>query len=130
VKSIDTNVVIRFIADDDPLQTCVARSLFRNSEIFVSQTVLIETEWVLRGVLGWDRRRVGSALVTLLRTDRVTVERSSDVLWAIERHAVGADFADMLHVAAARRTAGFATFDRAVAREAGPDSPVPVETLR
>ncbi len=51
------------------------------------------------------------------------------VHWAIGRSAKGADIADMIHIAASRHQAAFATFDRGVARAAGPDSPVPVETL-
>ena len=130
MRAADTNVVIRFVAADDPAQSAVARRFFREGEVFVSQTVLLETEWVLRAVLGWDRRRVATTLTTLLRIGRIAVERSADAIWAVERHAAGADFADMLHLAAARRTSGFVTFDRSVARGAGANPPVPIETLR
>jgi len=130
VRSADTNVVGRFLADDDVAQAETARRWFRQGEVFVSQTVLVETEWVLRSVLGWKRARVARSLSTLLRGAMVVVERSSDALWAVDRHAAGADFADMLHLAAARRGAVFATFDRTLVRDAGASSPVPVETLR
>ena len=57
------------------------------------------------------------------------IHEAALVTWSIERFVEGADIADMIHLVAACRTAGFYTFDRRVARAAGPDSPIPIETL-
>jgi len=130
VRACDTNVVVRAVASDDPLQSPVARRWFDDGGVFLSQTVLLETEWVLGTVMGWKRETVCIALGALLRKTNVMVERGADAVWALQRHAGGADFADMLHLAAAREMSAFATFDRAVAMGAGTHSPVVIETLR
>lgn len=128
MRAIDTNVVIRLIAGDDRRQTEEAERL-RGGGLFVPRTVLLESEWVLRSGFRWSRERVNGALRALLAAPGVTTAELADVVWALERHAAGADFADMLHVAAAQGYDSFATFDRDVERQAGPNPPVPVETL-
>ncbi len=130
MRAADTNVLVRFLAGDDPEQSRIAVRWFTQGDVFVSQTVLLETEWVLRAVLKWEHAKVVQHLSTLLRGSMVVTERASDAAWALERHAAGADFADMLHIAAARRTSAFATFDRALVRDAGSNPPVPIDTLR
>ena len=46
--ALDTNVLIRLIIFDDPMQSGVADDLIRNNRIFISKGVLMESEWVLR----------------------------------------------------------------------------------
>ncbi len=46
--AFDTCLLVRFLADDDPKQADLAESLMRNNTIFLPNTVLLETEWVLR----------------------------------------------------------------------------------
>jgi predicted nucleic-acid-binding protein len=127
VKAVDTNVVARFIMGDDPIQSpqaaeCIARG------VFVSEGVLMETEWVLRAVAGWDRMRVNEALATLLALENVAVARPGDLAWALDRHRDGADWADMLHLIATRGYDAFVTFEKNL-RE-GSQPPVPVEHLK
>ena len=57
------------------------------------------------------------------------VELPSLIQWALERHLAGADWADMLHLIANRKSEAFVTFDRDIEQAAGPDSPVLVRTL-
>ena len=52
MASIDTNVLVRFLTSDDPGQYAKARTLFEREAIFISDTVILETEWVLRTVIG------------------------------------------------------------------------------
>lgn len=48
MKSIDTNILVRYYAQDDGLQSPLALALFRDeSELFVTKTVLLEFFWVL-----------------------------------------------------------------------------------
>jgi predicted nucleic-acid-binding protein len=54
VIAIDTNVLVRFLVDDDKTQAGIAEALIRANEIFLSRTVLLETEWVLRSVYRID----------------------------------------------------------------------------
>ena len=47
--AIDTNIIVRLLTNDDPDQAAKAKSLIEGAEVFVATTVLLETEWVLRG---------------------------------------------------------------------------------
>lgn len=46
--AVDTNIVVRLLVADDPVQSQIAAGLFRQHPIFIALTVLLETEWVLR----------------------------------------------------------------------------------
>jgi len=48
--AVDTNVVVRFLVRDDPKQAARAAELIRDNQIWISKTVLLETEWVLRSL--------------------------------------------------------------------------------
>ena len=46
--SVDTNVVVRLLTADDPKQFRAAEALFAAGPVWISKTVILETEWVLR----------------------------------------------------------------------------------
>ena len=46
--AVDTNIIIRFLTHDDNLQYKKAFSIFNTQEVFIADTVILETEWVLR----------------------------------------------------------------------------------
>ncbi|BBD52751.1 PIN domain-containing protein [Planktothrix agardhii] len=48
IIAIDTNIIVRFITRDDELQYQQSLELFKNKNIFIPDTVILETEWVLR----------------------------------------------------------------------------------
>ena len=54
--AIDANVIVRVLTRDDPGQAERARRLIEVEEVFVSVTVLLETERVLRGAYGYSAR--------------------------------------------------------------------------
>ena len=111
--SIDTNIVVRLLVNDDPLQTARALALFKADTIFVSKTVVLETEWVLRAVYNLDRKKVNASITALISLEDVVVEDEAVLFSAVEAHSNGMDFADALHVASSRRADKFATFDTA-----------------
>ena len=127
--AIDTNIVVRLIVADDERQLEQARALADRTSCYVSLTVLIETEWVLRSAYGYNRMRIVAALVHFYQAFDVTFENAADVRWAFERYAERGELADYLHLSAARTANGFATFERRLAARAGADCPVPIETL-
>jgi predicted nucleic-acid-binding protein len=127
--AVDTNVIVRLIADDDPMQAAQARALADAEEIWVSTVALVECEWVLRSALRWTVPRIADAFEALLLAPGVHVELADHVVWAVARFRGGADFADMILLVAGRETTGFATFDRRLAQLAGPDTPLPIEYL-
>ena len=113
---------------DDFRQVDRIDALVAGGDLFVAMTVVVELEWVLRGVYKLARQDVAGLLMRLTEIDGIVVEDKPGVRWAIERHAAGADFADMIHLLA-DGPRGFVTFDKRLARDAGETSPVPIETL-
>ena len=126
---VDTNILVRLIVADDEQQMAYALELAERETFFVSFTVLIETEWVLRSRYGYDRERIVTALTALDALIDLHFEHHDDVRWAIDRYAAAGELADYLHLAAARRVGRFATFEKRLARRAGGQAPVAIETL-
>jgi predicted nucleic-acid-binding protein len=111
--AIDTNIAVRLLVNDDPLQTRKVVALFTANEVFIPKTVVLETEWVLRSVYQLELTCINEALRALLSLERVIVEDEAEVFTALDAHAKGMDFADALHLASSERADSFATFDRA-----------------
>ncbi len=129
--ALDTNVVVRLLTADDPGQVETARKALGNASLFVSKSVLLETEWVLRFSYELDRRRIGDALRKLVRYRRIEVEDLPAVVEALAWHAEGMDFADALHLASSKPATRLVTFDRQLAAAAEALGCVPrVELLR
>jgi predicted nucleic-acid-binding protein len=129
VNAIDTNVVLRVILWDDPVQSPVATACVE-AGVFVSDGVLMETEWVLRSQVKWRRIQVNDALKAFLALATVSIAQPERIAWALDRHRRGADWADMLHLIAARGNHAFITFDADVGKYAGNEPPVPVQVLK
>jgi len=115
---VDTNVVVRYLTNDDPAQAARARRLLAQHEVFVPLTVLLESEWVLRGVFGFPPADVVRSLRALAGLPRVTIESPGTAAVALDWAEHGLDFTDALHLAAAQAHNGFATFDKALVRTA------------
>jgi predicted nucleic-acid-binding protein len=127
--AIDTNVLVRLVTNDDPKQSQRAARLFAREEIYVSKTVLLETEWVLRGAYELPHGAIRAAFERLLAVSSVTVEDSLEVELALSWSAAGMDFADALHLAGSAPSATFATFDKACVKRAAKVAGAPAVTL-
>lgn len=117
--AFDTNLLA--LANDHPEQVAVVRQLIASDSIFISRTVLLETEWVLRARYKKSRDQLGAFFTALLKVDNTVVEDAEAVSHALEWYAQGADFADALHLAICGK-AVMHTFDREFcksARDAG-----------
>ena len=127
MRALDTNILLRLIVQDDPTQARVAAGML-NQPAHVGTGVLMETGWVLRSTYGRSRSEIAAALSALLDVPTVHVADEAGVRWAIERYrSHGADLADMLHIAAARGSSAFASFEKELSKQAGTESPVVVE---
>jgi len=84
VIAVDTNVVVRLLTWDDAAQDVQAKALFQSNDIFLSKTFLLETEWVLRSLYGFERRRVGGALRGLVALRNLRSEDPASVIKALE----------------------------------------------
>ncbi len=128
VRSLDTNVLARFLVRDDIAQTRTADRVL-GSDVTVTATVMLETAWLLASRFGLSRAEVAGGLAEIVGMDNVRIADEPRILWAIDRMRRGADFADMLHLVGSRDASLFTTFDRDVARAAGSEPPVEIETL-
>ena len=134
MRALDTNVLARFFVDDaDDAKAARQRpaavaALFERS--FVSVTVLLELEWVMRGFYELPRKDISRVLRALASIEHVTLEDRGAVLVAVDAFDKGLDFADALHLACSARASGFATFDQRLAKRAkGLGLAPPVELL-
>ena len=127
MPALDTNVLVRFLVQDDAVQGAAATRLIQGavssgSALFVPVTVLLELEWVLRSAFGFDKPAVMQAMFGLLGSFELGVESEGAVeaaLWHYSQHS--ADFADCLHAALAGQAGEqpLWTFDRAAAKLPG-----------
>ena len=123
---LDTNVLVRYLAQDEPKQaalaTCLIESLTTDEPGFISHVVLAETLWVLESCYAADPARVQQVVDALLRTSGVLVERAESVWRALRQFKQSdGDFADTL-IAVSARDAGcraIYTFDKGAAKRSG-----------
>jgi predicted nucleic-acid-binding protein len=123
---LDTNVLVRYFAQDDPVQSRKASVLIElltaERPGYVTQVALIEVVWVLGRSYDARREEIAQIIETLLRTKELVVEASETVWKALRLYArSSADFADCLieracHDAECEYTA---TFDAKAAKTAG-----------
>jgi predicted nucleic-acid-binding protein len=123
---LDTNVLVRYIMQDDPAQSAAAsgllESLTAEAPGFVPMVAAVELAWVLSSAYELDRRQLVDAFEALLRTREIVVERAEAVWKALRLFAdSNADFADCLieRSAAAAGCTRTMTFDRAAAKGCG-----------
>lgn len=110
--AIDTNLVIRYLTHDDAKQSKQARAIINGDDVFVSITVILEVEWVLRSVYGLPRAACVAAIRSFAGLPTVRLEEPAIVAEALDLFAQGMDFADALHLLKARHCERFVTFDR------------------
>jgi predicted nucleic-acid-binding protein len=99
--SLDTNVIVRYVAQDDAVQSPIATRLIESLSPerpgFISIVALIETIWVLRSFYDASRQHIQKVVEALLRTRGLRLERSDLVWTALRGYSQGAaDFADYL----------------------------------
>ena len=122
MRALDTNVLARFFIDDaDDSQAAKQRPLAIAAlaeRSFVSVTVLLELEWVMRGFYAFAPKEIARTLRALASIEHITLEDRDAVLFAVDAFDNGLDFADAMHLARSRRASGFVTFDRRLAKRA------------
>ena len=110
--AIDTNIIVRFLANDDAVQYKKAYNLFNKHDIFIADTVILETEWVLRFAYDFKANQIASALTKLFGLPNVHINHPSLVAQAITWYTQGLDFADAFHLANSQQCKTFFTFDK------------------
>lgn len=127
MKAVDTNVLVRYLVEDDPAQSKKAAAFFDRAvrageTIHVPDLVLVETVWVLSSCYRVARADVAQTLLRLLRARHLAFAAPDGLQRAADAYASGrGDFADYM----IREAAGAAgcdevvTFDTALLLEAG-----------
>ena len=119
MTAVDTNVLVRIVVNDDPIQSVrAAEFVGRQHGVFVPKTVLLELEWVLRSGYRLKPSETLAVLRRILAMGNVELEDEKAVMEAMRYCENGMDFADSLHVASAGPRRSFATFDVALQRVA------------
>ena len=116
--ALDTNVLIRLAVNDHQQQSEVAERLVRDNRVFISKSVLLESERVLRHSYRCNRERIAWFFRQIFEPWNSIIENPEQVAVAIEWYEAGCDFADALHLARSHHASSFATFDRRLAKRA------------
>ena len=121
---LDTNVVVRLLANDEQQQVARAKAIIEQcastrEPAFIGNVVLIEVYWVLSAAYRYPRDVIVAALRALLTANDIRVERVDEVRAALDACAAGANFSDAL-IGLSHQRAGCevtVTFDSDASRE-------------
>jgi predicted nucleic-acid-binding protein len=124
MPGLDTNVLVRWILDDEPRQAARVQRLFEEVReqplpLFVPSTVMLELEWVLRSRYEFDKSTVLGTFNALLETQELEFQDEPALERALSLYRQGsADFADCLHAGqcGSAGRAPMITFDETAAR--------------
>ena len=97
--AVDTNIMIRLAMRDDEIQYQKVMSLLIDNQFFISTTVQLEIEWVLRSRYKKSSQQIADFLILLLQKTKIVCERENELANTISWYRLGADFADALHLA-------------------------------
>ncbi len=130
MTALDTNVLVRFLTQDDETQfQKVLQMLNRKRAIFfVCDLVLAETDWVLRALYDWTGVDVADAFTRLTTIHNLTFENEGRLRSSLKAVREGADLADELIIRKCREhgAKSFATFDKEVVRRHKPFASPPI----
>lgn len=127
MPALDTNVLVRYVVQDDSGQLAAAKRLIgrcigEGLSLFVPVTVTLELEWVLRASFGFAKDDVLQVISNLCSAAELTFESERALEVALQLYREGAaDFADCLHIALATEAGEqpLWTFDKSAAKVSG-----------
>ncbi|MEO8620638.1 MAG: type II toxin-antitoxin system VapC family toxin [bacterium] len=125
--ALDTNVLVRYLVEDDAKQAAAAAALVDRvtgdgDTLFISDVVVCETVWVMSVSYSVGRTEIAGVLRNLLRARHLTFNASDQLIRALDAYQAGkGDFADYLirEHARAADCDDVATFDRVLLKEQG-----------
>ncbi len=123
---LDTNVLVRYLTQDDPIQSRAAtevieRRLTAQNPGYISIVAMVETVWVLDRAYRLAAGKIAAAVERMLQADTFVVENEQEVFTAMIALKKGLSFADAI-IAALGAKAGCSftlTFDRKALRLPG-----------
>jgi predicted nucleic-acid-binding protein len=124
MMGLDTNVLLRYLAQDDPKQSprsteIIERRLTEQEPGFVSLVTILEVVWVLKSLFNRSRQEIANDIEMLLAADTLEVQNEQEVYLAVVslRNGVGT-FEDALigTLGAWRGCSATLTFDEDAAK--------------
>lgn len=126
--ALDTNVLVRFLAQDDDAQFQVAAGLIEgctsDAPGYVCREVMIELVWVLERAYKYSREDIAEALLSIVTASQLLVENAQDIASIVNLYRKeGYDFADLMvrQAAAKAENRTLKTFDQKLAKLDGVD---------
>ncbi len=128
---LDTNILVRYLTQDHPIQSPKAREIIEGRLTeekpgFVSIVAMVETAWVLERAYGLTPHEIAGAIERVLQTDVLVVENEQEVFTAMIALKEGrGSFADAVIAALGARVgcSHTLTFDRKALRLPGFELP-------
>lgn len=125
--ALDTNVLVRYVVEDDARQSALAatlihRAIANDESMFVSDIVVCELVWVLSIAYKFGRDAIASLLRDVFRARHLRFAATDQLVRALDAYAEGkGDFADYLvrEHARAAECESVATFDKVLLKERG-----------
>ena len=123
--ALDTNVLVRYLVQDDPKQARLATRFVEqnctdDAPCFIGQLVLCELAWVLESNYGQDRNQIAHIIEELLQVGQLDVQQPEVVWRALADYKnSNADFPDHL-LARVNQSAGCdytITFDKKASKQ-------------
>ena len=102
MKALDTNILARYLRDDDPVQSkraahFIQRAARQNEPLFVNHVVLCELVWILSSVYEHSKEEIVNMIEAVLLTGQLQFEDKSSIELAFEDYKKSkADFSDCL----------------------------------
>jgi predicted nucleic-acid-binding protein len=113
---LDTNVLVRYLAQDDEeqLKQVLALVLKKGAAFFVPDLVLVETDWVLSSLYQWTPDEIAEAFGRLLTVHNLIFQDEGRIRGALRAVRLGADLSDELIVDRCQEAGcrSVATFDK------------------
>jgi predicted nucleic-acid-binding protein len=129
MTALDTNVLVRYLAQDDEGQFQKVLQLLnrKRAHFFICDLVLAETDWVLRSLYDWTSEDVADAFSRLTTIHNLTFENEARLRSSLKALREGADLADELILRTCRDQGAkaFATFDKGIIRRHKPFAEAP-----
>ena len=116
--AVDTNVIVRFLTGDEPSQYAQSLELMETEAIFIPDTVILETAWVLDFVYGFKPAEISPALRDLFGLQNVHLHDPDAVARTLDWFEQGMDFADAFHLSSSTECTELKTFDKAFVKQA------------
>ncbi|MGF1674695.1 MAG: type II toxin-antitoxin system VapC family toxin [Rivularia sp. (in: cyanobacteria)] len=116
--AVDTHILVRLLTQDDELQYQKSLNIFQEQDIFIPDTVILETEWVLRFAYKFKPPDICSTLRKLFGLPNVYIVNTNILDRVLQWHENGLDFADAFHLAQSQNHTCFYTFDEKFIKKA------------